>query len=92
MPATNNYSKDDLLETGKSKSFTSNVNRCSTTNYRKDDSETADVEMCECSSVPLRSEENVLLRSVVANRGMIHVSVIVIQYTCTYTVPNIFLG
>ncbi|XP_015363635.1 PREDICTED: uncharacterized protein LOC107161656 [Diuraphis noxia] len=79
MPATKNHSKDNLLETGKPKSFTLNVNQCSTTDYRKDNAEVADMEMCECSSVPLRLEENVLLRNVAANRGMIH------QYTVWYS-------
>jgi len=79
MPVTKNHSKDDLLETGKSKSLTTNVNRyCSTTTYREDDSVAANLEMCECSSVPLRIEENVLLRSMAVNRGIIQVSVIVI--------------
>jgi len=79
MPATKNHSKDDLLETGKPKSLTINVNRChSTTTYRGNDSVAANLEMCECSSVPLRIEENILLRSIAANRGMIHVSVIIL--------------
>lgn len=80
MPTTKNHSKDDLLETGKPKSLTININRChSTTTNREDDSVAANLEMCECSSVPLRIEENILLRSFAVNRGMIHVSVIILQ-------------
>jgi len=79
MPVDKNHSKDDLLETGKPKSLTINVNRCrSTSTYREDDSVAANLEMCECSSVPLRIEENVLFRSMAVNRGMIQVSVIVL--------------
>jgi len=80
MAVTKNHSKDDLLENGKPKSLTIKyVNQCrSTTTYREDDSVAADLKMCECSSVPLRIEENVLLRSMAVNRGIIHVSVIVI--------------
>lgn len=79
MAVTKNSSKDDLLETEKSKSLTINVKRCrSTTTYREVDSITADLEMCECSSVSLKIEENVLMRSMTVNRGMIHVSVFVI--------------
>lgn len=81
MPVTKNHSKDnlskiDLLSKAKQNSSTVNVSRCrSTPIYTKDDSVAVDVEICECPPVPLRKEENVLLRSMVANRGMIHVSI-----------------
>jgi len=79
MSVIKNHLKDDLSTTGKPKPSTINVNRCrSTTTYREGDPVATDVEMSECPSVPLRIEENVLLRSMTPNRGMIYVSDIVI--------------
>lgn len=79
MPVTKHNLKDDLLATGKPKSSTINVNRCrSSAIYGEGDPVAADVEMSECSpsAVPLQIEENVFLRNMTANRGMIYVSVI----------------
>lgn len=79
MPDTKNNLKDDLLAAGKPKSSTINVNRCrSSTIYGEGDPVAADIEMSECSpsAIPLQIEENVLLRNMTANRGMIYVSVI----------------
>lgn len=92
MPITKNNLKDDLLETGKPKSSTININRCrSSTIYGEGNPVAADVEMSECSPsvVPLQIEENVLLRNMTANRGMIYVSVVLILY---YIFLSIFLG
>jgi len=80
MPVTKNNLKDNLLATGKPKSSTIYVNQCrSSTIYGEGDPVAADVEMSECSpsDVPLQIEENVLLRNVTANRGMIYVSAVI---------------
>lgn len=79
MPVTKNNLKDDFLRTGKPKSSTIYVNRCrSSTIYDEGDPVAANVEMSECSpsAVHLQIEENVLLKNMTANRGMIYVSVI----------------
>ncbi|CAH1731814.1 unnamed protein product [Aphis gossypii] len=92
MPVTKNNLKDDLLATGKPKSSTIYVNRCrSSTIYGEGDPVAADVEMSECSpsDVPLQIEENVLLRNVTANRGMIYQ--FSLWYSKQFTMPLSYL-
>ncbi|XP_025198120.1 uncharacterized protein LOC112596578 isoform X2 [Melanaphis sacchari] len=90
MPVTKNHLKDDLLATGKPKPSTINANECcSKMIYNENDPVAADLKTSEGPSVPLRIEDNVLLRSMTANRGMIYQ--FSVWYSKQFTMPLSYL-